>query len=190
MFGELAARINFWWAKKSLVEDRDFKIDLDASEYNRGIVVTFLTGKFQGVKVEYSHLRLRENDNNGSLDFTTRVLENPTKFNLENNKAFVRLVTNAMRVLVLNCVRRETDNEHRADDTSESDEERKFYEEDTSVLEERVSKRASAEDSFAGNAEVHQPVQPVAKRKRSKTVNSGKVRPQRKRVQGNKRTSK
>lgn len=69
---EYKARLEFWWAKKTIKDGRDFEITVDGT----GLLVTVLRGKFAGVAYRYSPLSVREEDE-GLIDFQTHIVYNP-----------------------------------------------------------------------------------------------------------------
>lgn len=138
MFRNLIARLRFWWATKTLVEDRDYKLELVEDS---GVLVTFLRGKYNGIVFTFVNMFVREN---GVLDFQTRVLYNPYDEDVIYSRKFNNATANIMRMLLHDAVRGTTKvkpNEDREIDISQSDEERDFHEESSPLLEKRVSKR-------------------------------------------------
>lgn len=137
MLQEAKARLQFWWATKTLVEGRDYKLEIIEDS---GVLVTFLRGKYKGIVLTFVNMIVNED---GRLDFQTHVMYNPNAVNVYSRK-FNNSTANILRMLLHESVRDSTrvkPNEDREIDTSQSDEERDFHEESSSVLEKRVSKR-------------------------------------------------
>lgn len=129
---DLLARLEFWWAKKTIKEDRDFRISLDECK-NGDFVVEILKGKYSGIKVMYGAISVREDPyGNGLLDINANVIYNPNS--IKPHKKLDRLITNIIRLILINSVK----NEIRNSDIDELDEERNIREEDPPVRQARV----------------------------------------------------
>lgn len=171
---EYASRVQFWWARKTIKDGRDFDLLMD----DRGMLVTILTGEFKGTQFRYSPLSVREDDD-GLVDFATYVEYAPLSVDISNSK-FTKLTTNILRILLQDAIPETSEqvmNENRDIDTGESIEERGFYEESTPVLEKRVSKRKSRAKTVRPDSTVHPKVQQPAKPKRTSTRTPRAKRP-------------
>jgi len=132
------ASVQFWWVSKTLKEDRDYKFCLD-DNYGDRFIVEILTGKYKGVRVEYSKLKVGELPGGGaSLDFDTLVVMNPSNVNVTTKK-FARKTSDIIRLILINSMK--VSNESREPDSVELDEERTIREEDPPVRKARVSNR-------------------------------------------------
>jgi hypothetical protein len=180
-FKQAYARLQFWWVKKTLISDKDFTLSADELEPGETLRIEILRGKFAKVQFSYSDLYLSE-DENGLLTFHTRVVYNPSKLNVFTKK-FEELTANILRVILIEGIaqsrsKQQTEqgmtDENRKNDTDELDEERKFHEEKSPLLEKRVSKRKSRAKDVSGDSGVHPDVQQPAKRKRTKAATRSK----------------
>lgn len=178
---DIKAKLQFWWAKHTLKDGRDFSLSFDAL----GLKVTVLRGNFSGVQYRYSPLKVREEEE-GLVDFATIVVYNPEKADV-SDPAFQKLTTNILRILLANAVgehelsiKEQVIDENRNTDTVELDQEREFHEEVSPLLEKRVSKRKPRKKVVSADSGVHSEVQQSAKPKRARARTSGKKRPDRK----------
>lgn len=138
MLRNTIARLQFWWATKTLVEGKDYTLEIVEDS---GVLVTFIRGKYNGIVITFVNIHINEG---GVLEFQTVVMYNPYNESMIYSRKFNRVTANIMRMLLHGAVRGKTkvnSNEDREIDTSQSDEERDFHEESSSVLEKRVSKR-------------------------------------------------
>jgi hypothetical protein len=180
MFTELKTRLEWWWATRTIKEGEDF-ICRPASHYPDTPPDTFLvevmTGKYKGVVMRFGNIYMREDE---ILDFDTQVLYNPESASVET-KRFVRYASNVMRIMLHVAVREAEKilDESRTTDTTEPHEERAFHEEDTSLLEARVSKRKSRKKVVSGDGTIHPEIQQPTKPKRTKTPAKRKKQPNR-----------
>lgn len=179
---EYTARLQFWWAKKTIKDGRDFELTID----DVGALITILRGKFKGAQFRFSPLTVREEDQ-AVLDFQTHVVYYPKGVDLSDPN-FGKLATNILRILITELVREprnfpqgpapdfssyneyheELTNENRDIDTSQFDQERDFYEESSPVLEKRVSKRKPRKKAVRTDQPVHSEVQHSTKPKRTR----------------------
>lgn len=137
MLRNLIARLQFWWATKTLKEGKDFDLELVRDS---GVIVTLLRGRYKGIVFTFANMTIQEG---GLLDFTTGVMYNPNNEDVYGTK-FNKIASNILRIILRDIVRgskRELLYEDREIDTSQSDEERDFHEESSPLLEKRVSKR-------------------------------------------------
>lgn len=180
---ELKARLEFWWAKRSLKDGRDFELSMHGDK----LVVTILRGKFKGVLYQYSPLTVREDDA-GLIDFQTHILYNPMDGLYADlmSGEFQKLTTNILRILLQESIPEkmaqanyieQVMNENRDTDISEPLEERGFYEESTPLLEKRVSKRKPRTKTVRTDSGVHPEIQQPTKPKRNRARTSRKKRP-------------
>ena len=179
---EYKARFEFWWAKKTVKDGRDFSLSFDSN----GMLVYILRGPFGGVQYRYANVQLKE-DQSAMVDFSTVVVYNPNNTDLSDPK-FVALTTNIFRIILDVAVSEHKNltaigmtekviNENREVDISESNEERDFHEESTPLLEKRVSKRKPRKKTVSANSNPYLEVQLAAKPKRSKNSTPRKKRP-------------
>jgi hypothetical protein len=176
---KIKEKLQFWWAKKTLKDGRDFELQMDEV----GMLVTIISGKFKGVQFRYSPLTVV--DDEGLVDFRTYVEYAPLSVDLTDPK-FVRLTTNILRILLTEAIPEtavqkheeiQVIDENRNTDTDKFDQERDFYEESSPVLEKRVSKRKPRKKVVPTDSGVHPEVQQPAKPKRTRTRTTGKKRP-------------
>lgn len=172
-------KLQFWWAKTTIKDGRDFDILMD----DRGMLVTILSGKFKGVSFRYSPLTVL--DDEGLVDFSTHVAYNPKGLDVSDPK-FAKLTTNILRILLADAIPETAAQKHeeiqvidenRDTDTDKLDQERVFHEESTPLLEKRVSKRKPRKKTVSADSGVHPQVQQPAKPKRTRARTTGKKRP-------------
>lgn len=171
---EVKSRLEFWWARKTIKDGRDFDLLMD----DVGMLVTILTGEFKGTQFRYSPLSVREDDD-GLVDFATYVEYAPLSVDLSNSK-FTKLTTNILRILLQDAIpetNEQVTNENRDIDTSEPLEERGFHEEVSPLLEKRVSKRKPRTKTVRTDNGVHSEVQSPAKPKRTRARTARAKRP-------------
>lgn len=177
---EYKARLEFWWARKSLKDGRDFALSFD----ELGMVVTILKGPFEKVEYRYSPIQVREDDE-GVVDFHTVIRYNPLNADVTDPR-FVSLTTNILRIVLHEAtvggnelkVNEQVNDENRDTDTGELDQERGIREEVSPLLEKRVSKRKSSrKKTVRTDSEVHPEIQQPAKPKRTRARTTGKKRP-------------
>ena len=175
---EYKAKLALWWAKKTIKDGRDFEVSMD----DLGMLVHLTSGKFKGVTYRYSPLTVI--DDEGLVDFRTYVEYTPKDVDITDPK-FAKLTTTILRLLLEEAIpetlsqakqtiEAQVNNESRNTDTDESSQEREFYEEDTSVLEKRVSKRKPRKKTVSADSESHPKVQHPAVKGRSKARTSRK----------------
>lgn len=173
---EYKARLEFWWAKRTLKDGRDFALNFD----NLGLIVTILTGPFAKVEYRYANILVRE-DEEGMIDFHTVVRYNPLNADV-THPDFVKLTSNILRIIFQDTmgehkIDEQVVNENRNIDTFELDQERDFYEESTPVLEKRVSKRKPRKKTVRTDSGLHSEIQQPAKPKRTRTRTPRTKRP-------------
>ena len=180
-FKEYKARLEFWWAKRSLVDGRDFELTMDGA----GLLVTVLRGKFRGVVYRYGPLSVKEEDE-GLIDFQTHILYNPMDGLYADlmTGEFRKLTTNILRILLTEAIpetlaqakyiEEQVIDENRDTDFSQPLEERDIHEESSPVLEKRVSKRKSRAKAISADSGVHPQVQQPSKPKRARARTKGK----------------
>lgn len=180
MMNELLARLDFWWAKKTIKEGRDFGYNNEYWRDSGALVIEVLKRPYDGVIVELSEFTVAEENGNGRIDFTTRVLYNKDEVNV-STKAFNKLITNIVRIVLIDSIEqvnaKELYNEDRDDDIVELDEERTVSTEVSAVPEKRVSKRKPRKKTVSRDSSVLPKVQQPTKRKRPKTTTGRKKRP-------------
>ena len=170
------ADFQFWWARKTLKKDTDYKLhDTPMME------MEILRGRFKGVKIWFDDVILNEE---GLVDFCTVILENPNNLDVCTKK-FVKLSTNLFRITLSEFVAKPKNidkviNESRTSDTDELDQEREFHEENSPLLEARILKRESRKKVVPADSGVHPEIQQPTKSKRTRARVTGKKRPNRK----------
>ena len=136
-------RIRYWLFKKMNNPSKTFRVE-DGGE-GKSLNITLLGGRYRDVQVEFLGLQLREDEEGGTLDFFTRVKENPHQANIKSNH-FEWTVTYILRIIIEEVVREEQErapNVGRTIDTEELDESRDVLSEDPSIYEEPLSDRKS-----------------------------------------------
>jgi hypothetical protein len=166
----LKERLEFWWAKTTIKDGRDFEIQVDED----GMYISILKGKFRGVRYRYSPLTVL--DDEGLVDFRTIVEYIPENVG-ELGEDFSKLTTKILRILLseaipetINQTKQEYEqvtNENGNIDTGELTQERDFYEESTPLLEKRVSRRKSRKKVVPTDSGLHPEIQQPAKSKRT-----------------------
>jgi hypothetical protein len=170
------ADFQFWWAKKTLKKNVDYKIHETAP------MVEILKGEFEGVMIWFDDVTLRED---GLVDFSTVILENPRYLDVCTKK-FVKLSTNLFRITLSEFVAKPNNNtdkvinESRTIDTDEPDQEREFHEENSPLLEARILKRQSRKKIVPTDSGIHPEIQQPAKSERTGNRTTGKERSKRK----------
>lgn len=166
------ATFEFWIAKKTLKEGRDF--EYQPSDDSGGFVVQVTKkGKYEGLIIGFSKFKVNEVDGCGELTFDTKMISNPKNLDLAD-KNLVKLTSDIMRIVLVGSIEMVDKNELRKTDTVELDEERAVCEEDLAVPEARVSKRKSRKKAIPGNSGAHPEVQQPTKPKRSRAKATGK----------------
>jgi hypothetical protein len=115
-----------------------------------------LLGKYEGVIVEFTDVKVGD-DNLMTFDYD--IISNVNNKNVKS-KSFQRFTSNVMRSILMSAIDNavKEDNENRNTDLVQSDEERSLYEEDASILEERVPDRKPRKKTIRGNKRVHSKV--------------------------------
>jgi hypothetical protein len=180
MLNELLARLDFWWAKQTIKEGRDFGYNNEYFRDSGSLVIEVLKAPYEGVIVELSEFRVGEENGNGRIDFSTRVLYNIEAADVSNNQ-FNKLITNIVRIILIDSVEKvdakELYNEDRDTDIVELDEERPVSTEVAAVPKKRVSKRKPRKKTVSRDSEVLPKVQQPTKRKRPKSPTGRQKRP-------------
>jgi len=98
---------------------------------NESSIPVKILRKYPDTVVEFSHFRI---DDDGVTSFSMSVLHNPNNYNLES-LAFRNYTNNIMLSVLKNAIAaaEEVVNEERRSDINESDQEREFHEEVSSV---------------------------------------------------------
>jgi hypothetical protein len=164
----LFAKFQFWNAKKTIKLNEDFEFYESEGDL---FLMKIKTGKFKDVIFSISELKVREDDDGAVLDFTTRIHNSPDKTLDTDNKDFIKYINNVVRILLSESVEEMIRNEQRGVvGSNQLDEEREVYEEDSSISEERVSKRKSRKAAVDRDSEVHTEVQQPTKRRSNTAV--------------------
>lgn len=181
---EYKAKLEFWWAKKTIKDGKDFEVSMD----DVGMLVHLTSGRFKGVTYRYSPLTVL--DDEGLVDFKTLVEYTPKNVDVTDPR-FARLTTMILRILLEEAIpetasqaKKEIEtqviDENRDTDTGKLDQERDFYEESTPLLEKRVSKRKPGKKVVPTDSGIHSEIQHSTKPKRTRARTTGKKRPNRK----------
>lgn len=180
MLNELLARLDFWWAKQTIKEGRDFGYNNEYFRDSGSLVIEVLKAPYEGVIVELSEFRVAEENGNGRIDFTTRVLYNTNEADV-SSKQFNNLITKIVRIVLIDSVEKvdakDLYNEDRNNDIVELDEERPVSTEVAAVPKKRVSKRKPRKKTVSRDTEILPKVQQPTKRKRPKSPTGRQKRP-------------
>lgn len=195
LINQLVAKTQFWWAKRTIVEGKDFIWNKDKASnaaFGESPTIEITTGKYAGVKFRFIDIAISDEEN-ALLSFKTQVEYVPggaleSAYNVFD-PSFAKLTSNILRIVLTNAARenqsaakldQEITNENRTTDTEESHEEREFHEESTPLLEKRISERKSRKKAVSRNARLHPEVQPTSKPKRNRSNVTRKNKPNRK----------
>lgn len=173
---DLYAKFQFWKAKKNISE-KDFRY-VPTLETDADFLIEILKKPYAGVIVKISEFKMREEGEEGILDFTTYVVQNPKNANVSRAK-FNKMVTDIVRFILIQSTEKidvKDVYEDRNSNTLELVEERPVSEESTTVSKKRVSKGKSRKKAVPGNTEVLPKVQQPTKPKRAKTSSGRKKR--------------
>ena len=159
MFEDLIAKFQFWYVKKRFKIDKQYTFFLDLNGPPGSFAVKFL-GKYEGVIVEFNHIKVGDDN---LMNFDYDVISNVNNVNT-NSKSFQRFTSNVIRSILLGAIENTVNkgNENRNTDLVESDAERVFHEEDSTILEERVSERKPRKKTIRGNKRIRSEVQQSA----------------------------
>jgi hypothetical protein len=155
MLENLIAKLEFWYVKKFFKVEKQYTFFVDLNGPPGSFAIKFL-GKYDGVIVEFTDVKVTDE---GLLNFDYDIISNVNNVNTKS-KSFERFTSNVMRSILMSAIdNAEKDlNENRNTDLVESDAERVFHEEDSTLSEERVSNRKSRKKSIRGNKGVHSKV--------------------------------
>lgn len=176
-FNEYKARLEFWWATKTLKDGRDFDLTFD----QLGLLVSVLRGKYKGVQFRFANMVMHED---GLLDFSTVVVYNPSNGDVSTD-AFIKLTNNILRIILTDAVagrnklnvketQPQVNDENRDTDFSQPLEERDIHEESSPVLEKRISQRKPRKKVVRTDSGSHPQVQQPTKPKRTSNRNPRK----------------
>jgi hypothetical protein len=155
MLENLIAKLEFWYVKKFFKIDKQYTFFVDLNGPPGSFAVKLL-GKYEGVIVEFTDVKVGD-DNLMTFDYD--IISNVNNKNVKS-KSFQRFTSNVMRSILMSAIDNavKEDNENRNTDLVQSDEERSLYEEDASILEERVPDRKPRKKTIRGNKRVHSKV--------------------------------
>lgn len=180
MMNELFARLEFWWAKKTIVEGKHFIFNKEYFKDSGALVIEILKPPYEGLIVQLNEFTMNEENGNGRIDFSTRVLYNTHNVDF-STKHFNKLIANIVRLIIINSVERvdtkDLDDENRDTNIVELDEERPVSAEVATIPEKRVSKRKPRKKNVSRDTELLPKVQQLTKRKRPKSPSGRKKRP-------------
>lgn len=180
MLNELLARLEFWWAKKTIVEGRDFAFNKEFFSDSRKLVIELLKPPYEGLVVQLDEFTMNEENGNGRVDFSTRVLYNIDNVDVTSNH-FNKLIAKIVRLIIINSVEqmnaKDLDNEDRDANIVELDEERPVSTEVSAVPEKRVSKRKPRKKTVSRDTKILPKVQQPTKSKRTKSPSGRTKRP-------------
>lgn len=170
----LYAHFQFWYAKKTLVYDRDFELVGDGDV----IEIKVLTGKYIGIVFTIGEIKVMGDDDEAFLNFETSIIANPKKIAIDNKK-LVNYVNKVVRIVLSTAIEdlQVKDEQRRVVDIDESYEEREIHEEDSTVSEERVPARKSRKKVVGGDTEVYTEVQQPAKRGSNTAIARKRTKP-------------
>jgi len=159
MIKNLIAKLQFWYVKQFYKIEKQYTFFVDLNGPPGSFAVKFL-GKYDGVIVEFTDVKVGDN---GLMTFDYDVISNVNNANVKS-KSFDRFTSNVMRSILLSAIDNamKEGNENRNTDLVESDAERVFHEEDSTILEERVSERKPRKKTVRRNQRVRSEVQQSA----------------------------
>lgn len=183
MLNEWLARLQFWWAKKTLKEGRDFAFNKDFTKASNGLIIEIMKPPYNDIVVQVSGFKVREVAGHGLIDFETRVLYNVNDVDVTTDK-FNKLIANIVRFVIQNSLDtmervdpKDLFNEDRDDDIVELDEERPVSTEVSAVPEKRVPKRKPRKKTVSRDTKILPKVQQPTKSKRPKSPSGRQKRP-------------
>ena len=159
MLNDLIAKAEFWYVKKFFRVDKQYTFFVDLNGPPGSFAVKLL-GKFDGVIVEFTDVKVSDD---GLMHFDYDIISNLNNVDTQS-KSFKRFTSNVMRSILLSAIDNAVKgpNENRNIDFVELDSERDFYEEGTTIPEERVSDRKPRKKGIRGNKGVRSKVQQSA----------------------------
>jgi hypothetical protein len=159
MIENLIAKLQFWYVKQFYKIEKQYTFFVDLNGPPGSFAVKFL-GKYDGVIVEFTDVKVGDN---GLMTFDYDVISNVNNANVKS-KSFDRFTSNVMRSILLSAIDNamKEGNENRNTDLVESDAERVFHEEDSTILEERVSERKPRKKTVRRNQRIRSEVQQSA----------------------------
>ncbi len=148
MIENLIAKLQFWYVKQFYKIEKQYTFFVDLNGPPGSFAVKFL-GKYDGVIVEFTDVKVGDN---GLMTFDYDVISNVNNANTKS-KSFQRFTSNVMRSILLGAIENtmKEGNENRNTDLVESDEERAFHEEDSTLSEERIPDRKPRKKGIRGN---------------------------------------
>jgi len=175
------ATLQFWWAEKTILEDKHFKYSKEVPSGRGNLVIEILKKPFNGVVVEIVDMKVSEiQDGCGMIDFSTQIMYNRFNADVTTDK-FNRLVTNIVRLIFLKAVEKvevkDFFNEDRDANIVELDEERPVSTEVSAVPQKRVSKRKPRKKTVSRDTKILPKVQQPTKSKRTKSPSGRQKRP-------------
>ena len=157
MLDDMIANLRFWYSKKYIQVNKHYEFMLDMS--NTDAMTIRILKKFPGVIAEYSNIYM-SSDTQMTYDFN--VIANPNLCNVES-KRFKNFTSDIFRNIILNSVEyAKEQNENRNTDSLQSDSERAFHEEVSTVSEKRVSERKPRKKTVRRSKKIHPQVQQSA----------------------------
>ena len=159
MIENLIAKLQFWYVKQFYKIEKQYTFFVDLNGPPGSFAVKFL-GKYDGVIVEYTDVKVGDNN---LMTFDYDIISNVNNVNTKS-KSFQRFTSNVMRSILLSAIDNamKEGNENRNTDLVEFDAERVFHEEDSTILEERVSERKPRKKTVRRNQRVRSEVQQSA----------------------------
>lgn len=183
MMNEVLARFQFWWAKKTLKEGRDFAFNKEFTKGGNGLIIEIMKPPYEDIVVQVSGFSVREVAGHGLIDFETRILYNINDVDVTTDK-FNKLIANIVRLVIQNSVDalervdpKDLFNEDRDANIVELDEERPVSTEVSAVPEKRVSKRKPRKKTVSRDTKILPKVQQPTKSKRTKSPSGRTKRP-------------
>ena len=148
MIENLIAKLQFWYVKQFYKIEKQYTFFVDLNGPPGSFAVKFL-GKYDGVIVEFTDVKVGDN---GLMTFDYDVISNVNNANVKS-KSFDRFTSNVMRSILLSAIDNamKEGNENRNTDLVESDAERVFHEEDSTLSEERIPDRKPRKKGIRGN---------------------------------------
>lgn len=183
MLNEVLARFQFWWAKKTLKEGRDFAFNKEFTKGSNGLIIEIMKPPYEDIVVQVSGFSVREVAGHGLIDFETRILYNVNDVDVTTDK-FNKLIANIVRLVIQNSVDalervdpKDLFNEDRDANIVELDEERPVSTKVSAVPEKRVSKRKPRKKTVSRDTKILPKVQQPTKSKRTKSPSGRTKRP-------------
>lgn len=183
MMNEVLARFQFWWAKKTLKEGRDFAFNKEFTKGGNGLIIEIMKPPYEDIVVQVSGFSVREVAGHGLIDFETRILYNINDVDVTTDK-FNKLIANIVRLVIQSSVDalervdpKDLFNEDRDANIVELDEERPVSTEVSAIPEKRVSKRKPRKKTVSRDTKILPKVQQPTKSKRTKSPSGRTKRP-------------